>query len=445
MIVRKAYRYKLEPTGVQTLAFFRIAGCCRFIFNWALNERKKAYAEGKSLNYRDQQNALPALKKEFPWLKEVPSHTLQAALKDLDSAYKRFFKGLGGYPQFRRRGRDDRFRFPDPSQFALNQKKSSITAPKFGMLRKDAGAIKVNVHRPLKGRTKTMSIVREGGAWHASFSVELSAQAPAVNQGAPVGIDRGVEVPFAMSDGTLESFEAATPRTLLRQRRLQQSIARKKEKGPKDPKKRSKNYNKAVKRLSRHAAKIARRRKDALHKISDRLTKNHGLIVIEALKVQHMTKSAAGTLAEPGKNVAQKSGLNRAILNVGWGEFRRQILYKAAWRGGRVVEVDPRSTSRTCSTCQTVDADSRVTRGSFVCRACGHEEHADINAAKNILARGLAAGAGNPKTGEGLSLAACRDLCASMSMKQEAKGESPGELAAALARRAKCTQRSLGF
>ncbi len=445
MIIRKAYRYRIYPTETQTATFVRIAGCCRFVFNWGLDQRKKAYAEGGSLNYQAQQNALPALKKQFPWLAEAPSHTLQGALRDLDSAFRRYFKGLCGHPQFRCRGNDDRFRFPDPTQFRLDAGKFRIAAPKFGMGRADAGAISVVLHRPLKGRPKNLTISREAGAWYASFSVELSARASATPIGPPVGIDRGVEVPFAISDGMAASVNAETDRTLLRQRRLQQSIDRKRESVNKDPKRLSKNYCKAVRKLAAHKSIIARRRKDTLHKLTHRLTKNHGLIAIEALNVKNMTASAAGSIAAPGTNVAQKAGLNRSILNVGWGEFRRQIIYKAAWRGVRVVEVDSKNTSRTCAACSTVDAASRVTRALFVCRACGHVEHADVNAAKNILARGLLAVTPHPKTGGGLPLAVCGDLCTSKSMKQKRMGVSPKDAVAASPLRAKRTQLSPGI
>ncbi|MFN8757337.1 MAG: RNA-guided endonuclease InsQ/TnpB family protein, partial [Tagaea sp.] len=142
-----------------------------------------------------------------------------------------------------------------------------------------------------------------------------------------------------------------------------------------------------------------------------------------------MTASAAGTAAKPGRRVAQKSGLNRAILDKGWGELRRQLVYKAEWLGGQVVEVDPRFTSQTCAACGQVDARSRLDQARFACVACGHRANADTNAARNILRRGLAA-IGDETTGGGLPLAACGDLAIRRSMKQEPPGASLKKVAA---------------
>ncbi len=115
------------------------------------------------------------------------------------------------------------------------------------------------------------------------------------------------------------------------------------------------------------------------------------IVILEDLKVRSMTKSAKGTEEAPGKNVAAKSGLNRSILDQGWYEFKRQLKYKQEWAGGRVILVDPRNTSQTCSVCSHTAAENRQTQAHFECVSCGHAENADSNAAKNILAAGRAA------------------------------------------------------
>jgi putative transposase len=129
-------------------------------------------------------------------------------------------------------------------------------------------------------------------------------------------------------------------------------------------------------------------RKDNLHKTSHILSKNHALICLEDLQIKNMSKSASGTLKKPGKNVKAKRGLNKAILNQGWYELRRQLEYKQSWRGGRVVLVSPRNTSRTCPYCDDISSENRPTQSLFICRRCRYENHADVVGAINILRAG---------------------------------------------------------
>ena len=159
--------------------------------------------------------------------------------------------------------------------------------------------------------------------------------------------------------------------------------------------------------------RVARRRRDALHKLSRRLATQHGLVAIEALDVKAMTRTAHGTLATPGKCVRAKAGLNREILERGWGELRRQLAYTTAWYGATLVEVDPRNTSQTCSVCGSVDPASRETQARFRCTACGRSDNADVNAARVILARALERSAG------GLSVAARGGLAVGRPVKRE--------------------------
>jgi putative transposase len=135
--------------------------------------------------------------------------------------------------------------------------------------------------------------------------------------------------------------------------------------------------------------RVANARKDFLHKTSTTIAKNHGVVVLEALKVRNMSASAKGTAVEPGKMVRQKAGLNRAILDQGWGMFSRFLGYKLADRGGVLIEVPAAYTSQTCAECGVVDARNRLDQARFVCTSCGHEANADTNAAIIILKRGL--------------------------------------------------------
>jgi len=184
----------------------------------------------------------------------------------------------------------------------------------------------------------------------------------------------------------------------------------------------SANWYKAKEKAARLHQKIANTRKDALHKASTTISKNHAVVAMERLRVGKMTASAAGTLDTPGKNVRSKSGLNRRILDQGWGAFRGQIEYKLNWTGGRVVLVNPRNTSLTCAVCQSVDFESRKSQAVFMCVACGFEANADTNAARNILRAGQAQ-------------IACGDSPMGVSMKQEAQ---PASLAAVEKSLAEC-------
>lgn len=152
----------------------------------------------------------------------------------------------------------------------------------------------------------------------------------------------------------------------------------------------SKNWLKLKAKIAKTHNDIANCRKDFLHKTSTAICKNHALIVIEDLQVQNMSASAKGTVDDPGKNVAQKSGLNKAILDQGWGEFRRQLDYKAQWQGGFLLAVPPHHTSQMCPCCNHTDKANRQTQAVFKCVACGYTENADVVGARNILTRGQA-------------------------------------------------------
>jgi len=423
MLRRQTFRYRIYPTPAQEAFFRQISGACRFVYNLALEQRERFGRRGRAIGYVAQANELPVLKAEAPWLNDIPSHCLQQALRDLDRAFANFFDGRADFPRYRRRDRAESFRFPDPKQFHVDVASSALTAPKFGKTKKDFGALAIRLHRPLSGKAKNLTISRSGNAWYASFSVEVYQRHKPVHPhgDSAVAVDRGVTIPFMLSTGEACGQATEGPREQLRLRRLQQALARK-GKG-------SNNRRKAIQRIAAHKARMASRRKDTLHKLTHRLAKSHGTIVLEKLVVQGMTASAAGSSAKPGRNVAQKSGLNRAILDKGWGEFRRQLGYKAEWLGGRIVEVDAKFTSQTCTACGHVDAASRLSQERFVCTGCGHVDNADANAAKIILRRGLAA-IEDKTTGGGLPLAVCGDLAVRRSAKQKRTGASLKKVAA---------------
>ncbi|MCE6958327.1 transposase [Cereibacter sphaeroides] len=387
-------RIRLNPDLDQEVEFRRIAGSCRLVYNLGLEQRRDFWrqyraTEGRHLHWMGQKKELPALKEAAPFLADAPAHCLQMALQDLQRAFDAFFAGRAGYPRPRKKFENDSFRFPDPAQIRIDAKAGLLILPKFGRSKGDHGAIRAVFHRPIRGKIRSVTIVREGRHWYASILLQVRCKVPA--EKAPVsidevyGVDRGVEVPFMGSDGVARGH-AILPKPgsgeAKRRKRLEQALAR--------AKKGSKRRAKVRLKLAAHRAREARRRKDMIEKVTTEIANNHRVVVIENLPVRSMTASARGTVEDPGANVAQKAGLNTVILDKGWGLFRIRLEQKLAARGGLLIVVSAAFTSQICACCGHVSAESRLTRDLFRCTACGHEAHADHNAACNIRDRGLA-------------------------------------------------------
>ena len=396
MLKRQALRLSLLPDAQQQVLLEKTAGCCRTIFNLGLDQRRWFARPGRRIGYAEQAAEIGVLKQAFPWFGEVPYHCLQQALLDLQQAYENLWNGLSGPPRPRKRGRDDSFRFPDPQQVLLS---GNLTAPdkkrtrslKHAVLKlPKIGAVRCTLHRaaPQGARVCNVTVSREADKWYAAIQLEWEEDVPASRAHEPVvGIDLGVAQPVVLghADGTVEVLEL--PRMSEGDRAhlalLQQRVARK-VKG-------SKNYRKAVKRLNAFYAALARRRRDAMEKITTHIAKHHGVVAVEDLQVKNMTTSAKGTLEEPGRNVAAKSGLNRSVLDVAPGALRLRLGQKLAGSGGVLLAVPAAHTSQRCNACGYTDAANRVNRDRFHCQECDHEDDADGNAACNIRdrARGL--------------------------------------------------------
>jgi putative transposase len=190
----------------------------------------------------------------------------------------------------------------------------------------------------------------------------------------------GIAVFASLSDGTSIKSAHYGKKAMKALKKAQRSLSRKK--------KGSNNRKKAVKKVQKLHLKVKNARKDFIEKASTTIANNHGVVYMEDLKLKNMTKTAKGTKAKPGRRVRQKSGLNRSILDQGWGMFRMMLERKLSERGGMLVLVNPAYTSQTCSVCGVIDAKSRVTQARFFCTGCGHEANADTNASLNILRRG---------------------------------------------------------
>ena len=379
--------FRLEPDRAQEAFMGRIGDCCRYMYNWALGFREDAWLAVKgsgatgllcSLGYNHLARYLGGLREEHPFLQEAPYHCLQQALKDVDSAFERFFKGQARYPKFRRKGRwVPGFQFPDPKQLEINGR--AIKLPKLGW-------VKLRRHgRVIPGRIKQVTLKCIAGHWQCSVLVEEEYGVPASPTGPAIGLDTGVDcsVATAAADGRTEliSLPVATAEERRTLQRMARTISRRRLG--------SKRHAKAVRRRQRYNHHILSRVTDARHKLTTRLAKNHGLIAFEALALVSMTRSAQGTVDAPGTNVRRKTGLNRVLLEQGIGETCRQLRYKALWNAGETVEVDPAHSSQRCSCCDHVSPGNRPSRSRFACMACGHAEHADINAARNHLRAGF--------------------------------------------------------
>lgn len=314
---------------------------------------------------------LTDLRAEHPWIAEVPRNVQESLFFDLEAAWKRCFE-RGGTPHWKRRG--DAVGMCESHGRAFKLDQDYVTFPKLGKVR-------AVIHRPLGGKQKAITLTRDGDQWFVSVMCEVEIADPPSSTKPAVGIDRGVVNLLADSDGRVVCGDQERE-AMMRARlaRAQRGVARKK--------KGSKNRQKAIDRVARLHRTVRRQREHVLHVESARYAKNHGVIVLEKLHVKAMTASAAGSVAEPGSKVRQKAGLNRSILASGWGKFAEMLRYKVVPEGGEIREVVAAYTSQTCSRCGHVDAASRSSQAVFRCTACGHEEHADTNAAKIILSRG---------------------------------------------------------
>ncbi|MHB8263067.1 MAG: RNA-guided endonuclease InsQ/TnpB family protein [Acidimicrobiales bacterium] len=405
---RTAIRYRAYPTVEQVELARRIGGSCRLVKNLAKEQRDLAvqFHVKNNPGYVTQVANLKELRDDpsvAPFLKGTPSQILQQALRDTDQAYRRFFRKEAKYPNWTKRGSGYSFRIPQHVQFR------SIS-DRFGEVRlQGLKWVRVRVHRPVAGsKIKSATYVEEpDGKVFISLLIERHHRQPTKSKtgdssfATAVGVDRGVVVAAATSDGDLMNRDIWRPKEKERLKCLQQSKARKIEarrienirraKFGKETLRKSRNEERIDQGIASMYARSRRRRKDFCEQVSTSLAKNHSLIVFEDLKIDNMTASAKGTTEEPGRNVAQKAGLDRAILDKGWGMLKTRTECKVKRYGHSTLDVPAPYTSLTCPvpSCGYASKSNRVNRDLFVCEHCGHSGHADTVAAKNILGRGI--------------------------------------------------------
>lgn len=364
----KSFVFKLAPTDDQASTFQRFAGVTRLVYNLAWEQRRDFWrqyrqAHGVNISFASQCREVTALRAEFDWIRETHTDITTAALRDLDTAFKAFFSGRARYPSPRCKDINDSFRFKAAyvSVRKLNTKWSELRLPGIGW-------VKFRATRPLPADMRTVTVARKGSAWVVAVSCAVQGREAVAGS---VGVDRGVVVAAALSNGEANVIPASLARLEAKRRRAQKVLARRQAGSNRKAKQRA--------RVAAISANIARVRKDFNHRITTAITGRFGVVAIEDLAVRAMTASASV------RGVAQKRGLNRSILNQGWGQFEAFLSYKLEHRRGHLIKVNPAYTSQTCSDCGTIDKASRKSQARFSCVACGHEENADTNAAKNIL------------------------------------------------------------
>jgi putative transposase len=386
-------RYRLELTEPQTEYAEQIGAVCRVVWNTGLHQRREYRRRGGWMNYTPQCGELAEAKRDHSWLGEVPGHCLQQALKDLDRACREH--GTFRVNWRSKRGWSPSFRFPEGGKIVverLGRKAGRVKLPKFGWVR-------FRWSRQLGGMIRSATLSRDGGHWFVSFLVEDDQTTPnePVATGT-VGLDRGVVAAVATSDGAMHDREFSSPGEAERYRRLQQQLARQ-AKG-------SANRRRTLEAMRRVKGRERDRRQDFTTQLGSALARTNGLVAVEALNTRGMTSSGKGTVEQPGSRVRAKAGLNRAILDKGWHKLLLALRSTARYTGTRIVEVPAAYTSQACSACRSVDAASRESQARFRCTRCGFQANADINAARNVLAAGLA-------------VTACGDLAVGRSVKQE--------------------------
>lgn len=369
--VRKAYKVRLKTNRNIENLLTRYCGSARFLWNKSLAMNLDRLEKKQSILWYNELAFWLTLWKrseEYGFLKECPSQVLQQKLKDLERAFKDGFdkrQPLKRIPVYKKKGLNDGIRFPQG--FKLDERR--IFLPKIGWI----GFYK---SCEIQGKIKNMTITNRCGRWYASIQVEQMIKIEKHPSASELGIDAGITCFAAFSDGRMiqgvHSFRKHEKQLIKEQRKLSRK------------KKGSENWKKQKKKISKLHHTIANVRSDFLHKLSTDICKSQAKVYVEGLQITNMSASAKGTIEEPGRSVRAKAGLNKSILDQGWFEFKRQLDYKLFWKGGMLVEVNPRYTSQTCSSCGHTAKENRVSQDEFRCEACSHEENADVNAAKNI-------------------------------------------------------------
>jgi len=362
---KRAYRYRFYPTNAQVAMLSQTFGCARYVYNWALRLRSTAYSERQErLSYQDTSATLTTLKQqpEMAWLNDVSSVPIQQALRHLETAFRNFFAGRAKHPSFRKKHGAQAATYAS-SAFRWEAGTRRLT------LAKMETPLDIRWSRPLPDDTQptTVTISRDtAGRYFISILCEDEIHLLS-HTNAQVGIDLGLHDIVVLDSGEKVGNPRFFQQDEQRLAKAQRCLAKKK--------RGSKNREKARTKVARIHAHIADRRNDFLHKLSTRLIRENQTTCVESLRVKAMVRHP--TLA-------------KAIHDVGWGEFVRQLAYKATWYGRNLVKIDQwYPSSKRCHICGHVLDVLALDARNWTCPACGTNHDRDVNAAHNILAVGL--------------------------------------------------------
>ncbi len=349
----------MYPTKDQEVLIAKHLGCCRFVYNWALDRKNRAYHDdGLSLSKYDLMKDLPALKEELPWLKEVNAQSLQQSIYHLSRAFTNFFEGRAEEPTFKKKHSPEQS-FTVPQSYTVDFEQGTVKLPKIG-------SIKTVFHRAFLGTTKSATVIRKStGRYLISIVVEDGRKPPKPADPVPdqtVGIDLGLTHYAVLSTGEKvenpKHLKISQTRLAVLQRRLDR-----KQKG-------SKNRNKARLKVARCHQTIADQRRDFQHQLSSRLVRENQALAVESLNVDGMVKNH--TLAG-------------AISDAGWGSFVSMLAYKCQEAGKPLLEIGMfEPSSKTCSVCGYRKTDLTLKDREWTCPECGTHHDRDLNAAINI-------------------------------------------------------------
>ncbi|MDO0917502.1 transposase [Streptomyces sp. DT2A-34] len=392
-------RFRMYPTPAQAEQMLTHCAHARYVWNLAV-EQHSHWRRGRKTapGFAEQCRQLTEARRENEWLGAGNADVQQQALKDFAKAKNARFVSGFGEPTWRRKFRHEGFRVigadrvPEYSEDGspklnaktgkqvmgrsvvvqkLNRRWAQVKVPGCGWVRFRLSAKGKGAQLPA---AKTFRVTFRNGQWHLAFAV-VPRPIDAPGTGEVIGIDRGVTITAALSDGRKLNCPQLTVKERAQIRKHQQRAAR----APKGSERKTAEYARAAKLKAREA----NRRKDWCEKTSTMLARSYDVVRLEKLNIKNMTRSAKGTLAEPGKNVRQKAGLNRGILAQGWGLLRQRTEHKAP---GRVEDVPAPFTSLRCSACGWIEKKSRKSQADFVCVSCGFTCNADENAANNVAA-----------------------------------------------------------
>jgi putative transposase len=360
--MQKAFKFRAYPNQEQARTMAELLDTHRRLYNQALAARKARFdTKGRPLTYGEQSALLKSTRRENPYLGRANFSSCQRTLKRLDRAFQAFFRRCQsgekpGYPRFRGRGRFDSVEFTASDGARLTEAGRIYF--------QSVGAVKLKRHRPLAGTVKTITFRRQADGWFVIFVCDLAEEVTAPAPVPAVGIDLGLKAFSVTSDDERVPLPKFYRRAQSRLRRAQRAVARKQKGGA--------NRRKAVQRLARHHQHVADQRRDFHHRTPRALVRRYGTVAHEALNVAGLARSA----------------LAKSIHDAGWAQFLTILRHKAASAGVRVVAVDPRRTTQSCSHCGGLpDAPLPLSARRYECGQCGLSLDSDLNAAKNVLQR----------------------------------------------------------